>query len=258
MKRILSWFWGALKRTGRGIDSLALADCTLAWKTNSKIEARLRQLEDAPVDSWNDDQRASLATEMLHKATDRELGYRSEIVSKTHQLVNAAGLVVTLVSAGTIVTLSISDGASDHRMAVLGLLGVAMFYFLLSWRMILAATAPAKVFRFSIEEATGGNEAAATVRAIDSNRQVTYLILNRSAVARSSVWRALIVATIALAFAAVVAFVGPEAGRETGRYDQPDAYSHGDARLPDAEGEGSGAGGIVGVGALRNLVFLSR
>ncbi len=229
MKRIRSYLWSALKRTGRGIDSLALADWILAWKANSQIEACLTQLEDAPVDSWNDDQRASLATEMLHAAVDRELGYRSEIVSKTHQLVNAAGLVVTLVSAGTIVTISIADGASDHRIAVLGLLGIAMFYFLLSWRMILVATAPAKVFRFSIEEATREDEATATLRAIDGNRQVTNLILNHSAVARSSVWRALLVATIALTFAAVIALAGPEAGWEAGRHNQPDAYLRSDA-----------------------------
>ena len=222
MKRILSWFWSALKRIGRGIDSLALADLLLALKANSRIEGRLKQLEDAPLDSWNGDQRASLATETLHQAADRELGYRSEIVSKTHRLVSAAGLVVTLVSAGTVVTVSISDGASDHRMAVLGLLGVAMLYFLTSWRLILDATAPAKVFRYSVEEATREDEAAAVLRAIDSNRQVTNLILNRSAVARSSVWRALLVATIALALAALVAFVGPEAEPEAGRYDRPD------------------------------------
>lgn len=216
MKGGRSCFLSALKRSGRGIDRLVLADWTLAWKTNSRIEGRLKQLEHAPLDSWNGDRRASLAAEVLHQAADRELGYRSEIVSKTHQLVNAAGLVVTLVSAGTIVTVSVSDGASDHRMAVLGLLGVAMFYFLLSWRMILGATAPAKVFRYSIEEATGEDEAAAMLRAIDSNRQVTNLILNRSAVARSSVWRALLVATIALAFAAVTAFGGPGAGPEAG------------------------------------------
>ena len=212
MKSVVRWCWSAAKTTARAIDRFVFAELFLARQANSQIEERLAQLEEASTDCWSADPRASLPTENLHEADSRELGYRSELVAKTHQLVNAAGLVVTLVAAGTVITISIADGGSDYRLPVIGLLAVAMCYFLLSWRMILGATAPAKVFQFSIEDAAeGDDEATATLRAIDSNRQVTRLILNRSSVARSSVWRALVWASVALAVAVTVAYVGPNA-----------------------------------------------
>lgn len=229
MKSVVRWCWSVAKTTGRAIDSLVFADLILAWRANSQIAAQLDRLEEASTDSWSGDPRASLSPENLHEADDRELGYRSELVAKTHQLVNAAGLVVTLVTAGTVVTISVADGSSDYRLAVIVLLAVAMCYFLLSWRMILGATAPAKVFQFSIEDAARGDgEVTSTLRAIDSNRQVTRLILNRSSVARSSVWRALVWASIALAVAVTVAYVGPEAQSAEGG-DQEVAETHSDA-----------------------------
>ena len=219
------------KATGRAIDNRAFADWFYARRAISQIEADLNQLEESAADSWSGDPRASLSPEILRETYDRELGYRSEIVSKTHQLVNAAGLVVTLVTAGTVVTISIADGGSDYPLVVLGLLGVAllgvaMFHLLLSWRMILNATAPAKVFYFSIEDASKGeDEATATLYAIEGNRLVYNSILFRSSVARNSVWRALISASIALALAVTVAYVGPEVGWGEDDAEQVETHS---------------------------------
>ena len=230
MKGVLRWCWSATKTTGRAIDSLVFADWILARRTNSQIEAELDQLEATSIDSWSGDPRALRSPEILRETYDRELGYRSELVSKTHQLINAAGLVVMLVTAGTVVTISMADGSSDYRLAAIGFLAVAMFYFLLSWRMILDATAPAKVFYFSVEDAARGDDEKTTIlRAVEGNRRVTNLILIRSSVARSSMWRALIWASTALAVAVMVAFVGPEAGSGESDAEQVEARSEADA-----------------------------
>ena len=239
MKSALRSCWSAAKTAGRAIDSLVFADWLLARMAHSQIEVEQNQLEESSIDSWSGDPRALLSPEILRETYDRELGYRSEIISKTHQLVNAAGLVVTLVTAGTIVTISIVDGSSDYRLVVLGLLGSAMFYFLLSWRMILDATAPAKVFYFSIEDAAeGDDEATTTLRAIEGNRRVTNSILIRSSVARSSVWRALISASIALAIAVTVAYVGPEAGWGEDDAEKVETHSEADAAADSLEQPG--------------------
>ena len=218
MKSVLLSCWGATKVAARAIDSLVFADWIFARTKMPQIEAELHQLEETSTESWGSDPRALRSPEILRQTYDRELGYRSELVSKTHQLVSAAGLVVTLVTAGTVVTISTAEGNSDYRLAVIGILTVAMLYFLLSWRMILKATAPADVFYFSIDDAARGNdEETTTLRAIEGNRRVTNLILIRSSVARSGIWRALVWASIALAVAVTVAYVGP--GAESGDDD---------------------------------------
>ena len=181
-------------------------------RRNSQVQAHLKRLESAEAVFWRGDPRASLSLETLRGTYDKELDYRSEIVAKTQQLVNAATLVVTLMSAGVAIVIAIGTMNADYRLAVLVIVGIAMLYFLVSWRMILTATEPARVFQYALEDAVSEPEGAGILRAIEHNRQVNYLILNRSAVARNAVWRALLWASGAFGVVVVVAYAGLGAG----------------------------------------------
>ena len=202
-------------------DKLVLASWLMARSSNAKAVARLGELRAYTQDDRRDDARASLPVDTLRRAYEEELSYRSEIVAKTHQLVNAVSLVATLVSVGAVAISSLFGTNNVYWLIVAAVLSVVFFYFLLAWRMILVATAPAEVSQYSIEDAITESEEVGLITSIDYNRQVTYQILNRSEVARNSVWRALIVASFALVAAALANCVGPIGGSDHGSGEQP-------------------------------------